>query len=1065
MSLVTRIVALFTVLLGLCYAQTSSEILGTVVDQSGAIISGARLTAKATATGLTYSTESGEAGQYRFPLLPPGKYELTVEKPGFARYLQPDIELALNQRADLTVKMQVSTSTETITVVSEVPLINTTSAEVGVNFDTKRIAELPLAPNSNIVNAALSVPGVSQLSNGNSSFANGVSFSVNGMRTRSNNFMVDGTDTNSPSVGGMLQEINNPDTVAEFRVITNQFAPEYGRAAGSVVNIVTKSGTNEYHGSLFWKHNDNKFNSRSNLDKRVFNEAPWRIENQFAGTLGGPVIKNKTFLFGSVLRWTDRQFASGTNIGGAPTEAGKALLRPYASTRPALQALLDYLPAAQTPTGQNIGVNVGGNSLQVPVGTLSGAQPALLNAWQWMVRGDHRFNDKHMLSSRLLWDDREQVSGQSVPPGLTSQQPGKRINANIGLNSTFTPRVFNEFRAGFGRFVSESLAADTNALKIPSIEVTQLGLTGFNAAGSRTAIGLAVNLPQAQVLNNYQLMDNISILRGKHNYKMGIDFRRQDQNQDFNPTIRGRLAYNTLQDVVDDVPNTQAVNSFLPGVPRWQGYKYYDYFFFVQDEWHIHPDFTLSYGVRYESPGNAVDWLKSVNDKVVANNGNNPAYKMDPPPKRDTNNWAPRVGFNWRMPNMGFITGDRKMVLRGGYSRTYDLIFNNIVLNIFSSFPFTLVTTFPARAPNGFVNVQNIATGKVLPTVTNPMQITRTIVNDTYRAPYAEQVSLQVQRDLGHNWALTAGYVGTKGTALFMSLDGNPTVPGNNANGTIRVNPNRGIIRERANASSSIYHSFQTSVEKRLSQNFAMGAHYTWSTFIDDQSEIFNASNAGEVAVAQDSFNRKAERARSTYDRPHRFTTNFTWEVPFMRSQKGVVGHILGGWMASSLMTFQSGSPFSPLAGVDPGFRLSGIDSLIGSSIRPNVAPGASLAGMSVEQLWAMRGAQITETIPQSVTNFAPNLFRLPTAASPLGNAGRNILRSDGIGNVDLAVNKNIRMRKESQMLNLRFDFYNLTNTRNFGIPEARINNAGFLNQWNTDGGNRRITGTLRFVF
>ena len=1063
------LLSLFALMLAIgLHAQVTSEILGTVTDESGAVIAGVKITAKAVATGLNYNATSGESGQFRFPVLPPGKYEVTFEKAGFAKLVLPDVELQLNQRADIPAKLKVSSSAETVTVTGEVPLVNTTNAEVGVNFDAKRIAELPLAPNSNILNAALSVPGVSQLSAGNSGFAaGGVSFSVNGMRTRSNNFMVDGTDSNSPSVGGLLQEINNPDTVGEFRVITNQFAAEYGRAAGSVVSIVTKSGTNQFHGSGFWKHNDNQLNSRSNLDKRVFPKAPWRIENQVAATIGGPVIKNKTFFFGSLMRWTDRQFASGANITGAPTEAGKALLRPFASTRPALNAVLDFLPAAQTSTGQTIGVNVAGQALTIPVGTLSGAQPGLLNAWQWMVKGDHRFNDKHSLSSRLLWDDREQISGQSVPPGLTSQSPAKRINANIGLTSTLTASMFNEFRVSFGRFVSSTEAADTRALQIPSLEVTQLGLTGFNAANARTAIGLAVNLPQSQVLNNYQLVNNFSILRGTHTMKMGIDFRRQDQNQDFNPTIRGRLQYQTLQDVVDDVPNVQAINSFLPGVPRWQGYKYYDYFFYVQDEWRVKPNFTLTYGLRYESPGNAVDFLQKINNQVLALNNNNPAFRMDPPPSRDINNWAPRVGFNWRLPKMGFITGDNKMVLRGGYSRTYDLIFNNIVLNIFSSFPFTLVTNFPARQPGGFTSVQNIATGRTpaaLPA--NPLQVTRTIVNNTYRAPLAEQFSFQIQRELARNWAMTLGYVGTKGTSLFMSLDGNPTLPGNNANGTLRVNPARGIIRERANASSSTYHSLQMSIEKRLSQNFSMGSHYTWSAFIDDQSEIFNASVAGEVAVAQDSFNRKAERARSTYDRPHRWSSNFTYELPYMREQKGVAGHVLGGWVVSSFVTFQSGSPFSALAGVDPGFRLSGIDSLIGQSIRPNVAGAAN---GSVEQLFGARGAQVTENIGvganPNVLNYAPSLFRLPTAASPLGNAGRNILRSDGIGNIDLAINKSIKLPWESHMFNMRFDFYNLTNTRNFGIPEARINNAGFLNQWNTDGGNRRVTFTLRYVF
>ena len=232
------------------YAQTTAEILGTVTDESGAVIVSAKITARNSATGIVSTTTSGENGQFRFPLLQPGTYDVTIEKAGFAKLIRTKVEIQLTERANIPAQLRVSTSQEVITVTGEVPLLNTTNAEVGVNFDAQRIRNLPLAPNSNILNAALSVPGVSQLSAGNSGFAaGGVSFSVNGMRTRSNNFVVDGTDSNSPSVGGLLQEINNPDTVGEFRMITNQFAAEYGRAAGSVVSIVTKSGTNSLHGT------------------------------------------------------------------------------------------------------------------------------------------------------------------------------------------------------------------------------------------------------------------------------------------------------------------------------------------------------------------------------------------------------------------------------------------------------------------------------------------------------------------------------------------------------------------------------------------------------------------------------------------------------------------------------------------------------------------------------------------------------------------------------------------------------------------------------------------------
>src|SRR5262249_45293500 len=227
-------------------------------------------------------------GLFRIPLLPPGPYEVTVEKNGFARYIRGPINLRLNQAAELSIVLDLAGLDEAVTVLADAGLLNTTNSEVGVSFDAKRVGELPIAPNRSITNLALSVAGVSQLSSGNVAQANGVNFSVNGSRLRSNNFMIDGQDSNNPNVTGLLQEINNPDTVAEFRLITNQFLAEYGHASGSIVNVITKKGTNRFHGSAYAFYNGNKLNARSNLDKQNFAKAPWRVEDQFAGTVGGP---------------------------------------------------------------------------------------------------------------------------------------------------------------------------------------------------------------------------------------------------------------------------------------------------------------------------------------------------------------------------------------------------------------------------------------------------------------------------------------------------------------------------------------------------------------------------------------------------------------------------------------------------------------------------------------------------------------------------------------------------------------------------------------------------------
>lgn len=1060
----------FLIAAGAAFGQaTTSEILGTVLDASGAAVPQARIMAKNLGTNDVRETTTGIDGRFRIPQLPPGSYEVQVEKPAFARFQQGPIVLRLGQDADLRIKLEVSGVAETVHVLGDAPLINTTNAEVGVNFDSKRVSELPLAPNRNIVNLALSVAGVSQISAGQSSFASsgnngtetGIAFSVNGARLRSNNFIIDGQDANEPGVAGISQSLNNPDVIAEFRLVTNQFAPEYGRASGSVVSVITKSGTNSPHGSAFWFHNDNHLNSRSNLDKALagtppkprFESAPFRIENQFGGTFGGPIRPDKTFFFGSLQRWTDRRLGSGNTIRGVPTEEGRQLMQSVAGSQPPIQALLEQLPAAQAPVaGLSANLTSGGRTVSIPLGTLSGATSQAFDDWQWSTRVDHRLSDRHNLGGRYMYDDFVLTGdGQVTPPGLTTANVGRRQALSAFGNSSLSPRVFNELRVSYLRYKSETVPDNPASMRIPSVEINELGLTGFNADPTRSAIGLAVNQPQFRFNNLYQIQETLGVLRGSHSMKFGVDFRRTQVKSFFVPSTRGRLAYTTLQNYVDDTALTGQINARLPGGETVLYYNWYDYYFFLQDEWRATPNFTLTYGVRYETPGEALRSLIPVNDRVVSAAGGNDGYRLRPLPSRDTNNWAPRVGFNYRFGTapgiLGRITGEGKLVLRGGYSRTYDYAFLNMALNVASAFPFINSISVPSTAipaAGAFTNIQRIAqTGYPA----DPRTATRTIIGGDFRAPYAEQVAMQFQRELARDWALTVGYVGTKGTALYQTVDGNPAVPG--SNGTQRLNPDLGVVRLRCNCTSSIYHSLQTSLEKRLSRNFSMAAHYTWSSFIDGASEVFNPSVSGEVAVSQDSFNRDADRGRSTYDRPQRLTINGVWELPLMREQRGVAGRILGGWQVSGFLTFQSGAPFTALNGADPGFRLSGIDSLVGNSIRANANTNLDVAGMSVEEMFNRGGRSL----------FAP-----VTAAAPLGNLGRNVLRADGITNLDLGFFKNTKIA-ENHSLQYRAEFYRAANTRDFGIPESRINSAAFLNQWGRNGGNRRISMGLRYYF
>lgn len=1036
---------------------TSAVILGTVSDSTGGAMPVVTVTVLNLDTNAERATATDVLGSFRFQGLPIGSYRITAEKPGFSKYVQGPVTLTVNQQAEFRITMQVGTLAETVQVSTEAPLLNTTTAEVGVRFDERRIAELPLTPNRNVLQLALSVAGVSQRAEGQAEFAaGGVAFSVNGMRQRSNNFMIDGQDSNDPSVAGLTQQINNPDIVAEFRLVTNQFSPEFGRAAGSVVNIVTKSGTNAFHGSVFWFHNDNHLNARNNQDevlvggKPRFAKAPFRIENQFGGTFGGPIIKDKTFFFGSLQRWTDRQLGSGTTIDGVPTEAGRQLLQSLAGSRPQVAALLKHLPAAQAPRANLFApVTVGGRTEQIPLGTLSGATSVKFDDWQWSGRVDHRLSDKHNLGGRYLYDDRlSSGSGQATPPGLTTVVPSRRQGLTFYVTSTPSPTVVNEFRASWQRFSSTTTAANAISEEIPSIEIPELGLTGFNAGTTRTAIGLAVNLPQFRFNNTYQLQNTTSWVRGAHVVKFGVDLRRIDVKSFFFPTIRGLLRYPTLQRFVDDNAEAANINKPLPGGEAVQYYEWDDYFFFAGDEWRVRPSFTLTYGLRYETPGNAIASLLPQNQRIIAAAGGDQRYGLSPVPQRDKNNFQPRFGFNWapRTKEEGFLgklTGGNRLVFRGGYSRTNDYAFINIALNVASSFPFVAAIN-NSNLANAFT-----ALPALVPAGLNPNQLTRTVVDGNFRSPMAEQFSLEMQREFSSNWVWRLGWIATKGTGLYQTIDGNPAVPRTaSSQPLVRVDPTRGVIRLRANSASSVYHALQSSLERRLTRDFTMAAHYTWSAFIDDASEIFNPSG-GEVAVSQDSFNRRADRGRSTYDRPHRFSSNFVYELPWMQNQPGWAGRILGGWQVNGFVTSQSGNPFTPLNGSDPTGALAGIDGLVGNAIRPNLNSNLHLSGMSVEDILQAGGRSLFSTL---------------VPGQRVGLAGRNILSADGIFNVDFGIIKNIKTA-EGHRIQIWAAFYNLSNTRNFGIPEGRVNSANFGNQWGTDGGNRRVVMALRYTF
>ena len=1131
---VLALLALTLALAATAAAQTTGSIAGQVQDEKGAAIPGATVTVRNTETGTSRTSQTDEDGRYRFPNLQVGAYEVTVEAPNFSKYVQTGIQLQLNQNAVVDALMKAGGVQEIVSVTENASVLNTTNAEVGTRFDDRRLSELPLATNRNVYNVALSAAGVSQLQSNQAAFTNGINYSSNGGRLRSNNFLIDGQDNNDFGVAGAAIGLNNPDLIQEVRLVTNQFTAEFGRNSSSVFNAITKSGTNEWHGSGFWFHNDNALNSCSNLNKTAgfcrpegstlaagqSHKRPFRLENQLGGTIGGPLYlphfgeggpswrsgKDRTFFFFSIQRWWDRRLGQGLSVDGVPTAEGRTILQQQVGSRPQVQALLNFLPVAQSGATRSETVTVGANSFSVPLGTLTGSSSFIFNDWQTSFRIDHRFNNNHTFNARYIYQDQDTIgAGQSTPPGYESSNVSRNQGLNFSLTSILSPTVVNEARAAYLRAASATVASDLRAEAIPSIQITSLNLLGLNAGATRTGIGLAANLPQYSFRNTYQMQDNLSWSKENHGFKFGVDIRRQQLAQLFKPTSRGHLVFSNLNNFVNDLGNVQ-INRDLPGVARVLHLDWHDFYFYGQDEWRVRPNFTLTYGLRYENAGQPIQDLVEFNDPIFAASGSNPAFRVRPIPGRDSDNFQPRIGFNWNPRTdgdgpLGWLTGGDKLVLRGGYARTHDYAYTNIALNIWSSFPFV--------AAFNQTNVQG-AFANYLTLPINPLAFTRTQVTDDFASPTYDSFSLELQREFGRDTVVRVGYVGSKGSGLFESIDGNPRrvncTPRAAFPAECNVDPNVGTIRLRANSGQSIYHSMQTSLEKRLSRGFSGGVHFTWSTYIDTMSEIFNNS-ASEIALAQEPYNRRLDRGRSSYDRPLRLSGNFVYELPWHQEQRGFAGHVLGGWQVNSFFTFQSGAPFSPLNGSDPTGALGGLASAIGIATRPNIyLTGFDVSRMTIEELY-----RVDQQLRAQATAQAQALFNsiggaasapagpLPGPALPLtifaapagvvtrnattgvstltvnfnglaagqraGSAGRNILRADGIGNVDFGILKNTRIG-ETARLQLRADFFNLTNTRNFGTPASSVTGGtGFLNQWTTDGGNRRVIVGIRFVF
>lgn len=984
---------LLTWLVSPALAQTATGgIRGVVTDSAGAVVPGASVTAKNVATGTDLRTTTGDEGFYSFARILPGTYVVTVEARAFKKYEISAVEVSAGKDTILDVRLEPGSVNEVVTVTGgSEALVEKDTVQISATFQARKIQELPVnVPGGGLDRIALLVPGVTPGIGANVN-SNGTQISANGNRTRSNNFTIDGVDNNDLTIGGPNYFVQNPLVVGEIQVITNNFSAEYGRNQGAVVNYVSKAGSNDFHGSAIWDRLDNRnWNSRTNLEKRSGQKHPdYNVTNILGYAVGGPVWipklfdgRNKAFFFTSGFFRRNPGSVTLRTSSLAPTPAGVQALKAAFPNNPAIQYYADYSAFSMPLGNPTIRPDVAQTSITIGSVTVPLAAPQRTFARtgkldEYTVRGDGNLGSKHRLWGRFF---RQLNPGQDAgagSDGFTYDIPAFGRQAGGGWTWTATNRIVSEFRFNYSRlFVVFGGGGSGGKGNIPHPDNIDTALTRLSiqfTAGGRPllSVGPATNLPQGRIVESYQYSDNVSLNFGNHQMKTGIDFRKLQNKVPFLPNINGNFTYGTVQQLIDNAPSLLTVGLGTPTLV----YDEFDHFYYFQDDWRLRPNLTLNLGVRYENTGQPINLLNDITSKREAGSG---AFwrqslpleaRIVPRVPTDNNNIAPRLGFVYspRFDSglFGRLIGRDKTTIRGGYGIAYDAAFYNLLLNISTSAPMVFLTSVPGvgipnAVPTGDkVRDAAVKSGLIRFNTFDPRLLVRTIPDTGFKAPYSQQWSLGIQREMFRDNVFEVRYVATKGTGLFQTINANPLVstlvngfsrtyfdPVSGSNKTLafpgfpqllpssakpltctddpatadneaacngRIYP-FGATRERINGAQSIYHGLQTRFDSRLRNQLTWGLTYTYSHTIDNSSEVFSFSEGNSVAVSQNPLDlTRGERGNSGFDIRHVFTAHWLWELPFMREQKGLLGRLIGGWQFNGIVRIQTGVPFTPI--------------------------------------------------------------------------------------------------------------------------------------------------------
>lgn len=871
-------------------------------------IPGAQIRAKDVQGTERRTVESGPNGQYRIDAITPSTYIVVVSAPGFKPKEVDGVSVPGTIVTSQNITLEVGSAQTTVSVASSGAQIQTENGELSQTISTAEVAKLPI--NSlNPIDLVLTQPGVAAVAN-RDAFTNGSGFSVNGLRPRANNFLIDGFDNNDQEIAGQALQPQNLEAIKEVTVLRNSYAPEFGRGGASVTNVIYRNGTNDFHGSLWERYTGSAFNALTSEEKRSgLTSTPRDVDNTFGFAVGGPAIKNRLFIFGSS-QWHRIFGSEAGNTLILPTAQGVADLQAIAGANPNANILLNSLGelSAASPTSNiNVGNRAGcGSPCFIPVGSVVRTPTQQNPAYEYIVRGDYTATERDTILARFIGAQQsltpDLFANANALPTQDSQQGGPARNLGIYWTHVFRPTVVNEarFTAQQINFTFAPITATTaNGLyALPNLTIA--GFTGPTFGSPDPSI------PQGRGHDNYGYQEALSWSFGGHSVRVGADINHLAIADLIPFDARGTASFVSggscssiglgtctgLANFLDNFtgPSGDAGKQFgTPSISFGQTTQAY----YIQDAWKVRPAFTLTYGVRYEyfaRPFNALSYPAVQLGTVLTDPINKRVLQAG-----DKNNWAPRLGFAWN-------PGGGNTVIRGGAGIFYDGFFTNIEDNVASTAPNTLggLLTAP-NSGRGLAGAIGLATS-VTPTL-NPRAAVSVIDSRTV-SPMTYQWNVNIQRELPWSFLTTIAYLGTRGERLFLNQEINPGVNG------VRVNPARGSIGARTNTGDSVYHALQAKLVCRFQHGFLLEVAYTYSKAIDNGSEIF--VNSGGSSYAQDTFNLRAERGVSAFDRPHRGAVTWVYFLPSRSGDAGwhsVAYQLIRNWTVSGTAQLQSGAP------------------------------------------------------------------------------------------------------------------------------------------------------------